>query len=151
MSRVYLSYHAFPNLSTGKYKLLIFCHYFHFWQYDHVQDKQKYSLHHHIHASLTGYLSWKISNPAYLYFTVKAPHTLCVPIPHTESKTTVLIVVSFFKGNSVTSLPLNGTGKLKTIFLIQQPSFRFSGNSSIRSINARMNSFRSTSEAAAWI
>ena len=57
-------------------------------------------------------------------------------------------IVSFSKGNSFTSAPLTGTGKLKIIFLIQLPSGCFSGNNSIRSINARMNSFRSTSEAA---
>ena len=57
-------------------------------------------------------------------------------------------IVSFSKGNSFTSVPFTGTGKLKMIFLIQLPSSCFSGNNSIRSMNARMNSFRSTSEAA---
>lgn len=61
---------------------------------------------------------------------------------------TVSTIVSFSKGNSFTSVPFTGTGKLKIIFLIQLPSGCFSGNNSIRSINARMNSFRSTSEAA---
>lgn len=60
----------------------------------------------------------------------------------------VSTIVSFSKGNSFTSVPFTGTGKLKIIFLIQLPSGCFSGNNSIRSINARMNSFRSTSEAA---
>ena len=60
----------------------------------------------------------------------------------------VSTIVSFSKGNSFTSVPFTGTGKLKIIFRIQLPSGCFSGNNSIRSMNARMNSFRSTSEAA---
>lgn len=64
-----------------------------------------------------------------------------------KKKTTLSSIVSFSKGNSFTSSPFTGTGKLKTIFLIQQPSFRFSGNSSIRSIKAFMNSFCSASVA----
>ena len=65
-----------------------------------------------------------------------------------DIKTTVSTIVSFSKGNSFTSVPFTGTGKLKIIFLIQLPSGCLSGNNSIRSINARINSFRSTSEAA---
>ena len=64
------------------------------------------------------------------------------------SATIVSTIVSFSKGNSFTSVPFTGTGKLKIIFLIQLPSGCLSGNNSIRSINARINSFRSTSEAA---
>lgn len=64
------------------------------------------------------------------------------------NNTTVSTIVSFSKGNSFTSVPFTGTGKLKIIFLIQLPSGCLSGNNSIRSINARINSFRSTSEAA---
>ena len=68
--------------------------------------------------------------------------------PSFDNKETLSTIVSFSKGNSFTSVPFTGTGKLKIIFLIQLPSGCFSGNNSIRSINARMNSFRSTSEAA---
>ena len=65
-----------------------------------------------------------------------------------DIKATYSTIVSFSKGNSFTSVPFTGTGKLKIIFLIQLPSGCLSGNNSIRSINARINSFRSTSEAA---
>ena len=65
-----------------------------------------------------------------------------------DKSATVSTIVSFSKGNSFTSVPFTGTGKLKIIFLIQLPSGCFSGNNSIRSMKARINSFRSTSEAA---
>ena len=59
----------------------------------------------------------------------------------------VSTVVSVSKGSSFTSSPSTGTGKLNTIFLIQLPSFLFSGNISIRSIKAFINSFCSASVA----
>ena len=64
-----------------------------------------------------------------------------------DSKTTVSTVVSVSKGSSFTSSPSTGTGKLNTIFFIQLPSFLFSGNISIRSIKAFINSFCSASVA----
>ena len=59
----------------------------------------------------------------------------------------VSTVVSVSKGSSFTSSPSIGTGKLNTIFFIQLPSFLFSGNISIRSIKAFINSFCSASVA----
>ena len=59
----------------------------------------------------------------------------------------VSTVVSVSKGSSFTSSPSTGTGKLNTIFFIQLPSFLFSGNISIRSIKAFINSFCSASVA----
>ena len=64
-----------------------------------------------------------------------------------DIKTTVSTVVSVSKGSSFTSSPSTGTGKLNTIFFIQLPSFLFSGNISIRSIKAFINSFCSASVA----
>ena len=60
---------------------------------------------------------------------------------------TISTVVSVSKGSSFTSSPSTGTGKLNTIFFIQLPSFLFSGNISIRSIKAFINSFCSASVA----
>ena len=63
------------------------------------------------------------------------------------SAQTVSTVVSVSKGSYFTSSPSTGTGKLNTIFFIQLPSFLFSGNISIRSIKAFINSFCSASVA----
>ena len=65
----------------------------------------------------------------------------------TDNTITVSTVVSVSKGSSFTSSPSTGTGKLNTIFFIQLPSFLFSGNISIRSIKAFINSFCSASVA----
>ena len=64
-----------------------------------------------------------------------------------DINTTHSTVVSVSKGSSFTSSPSIGTGKLNTIFFIQLPSFLFSGNISIRSIKAFINSFCSASVA----
>ena len=67
-----------------------------------------------------------------------------------DINTTVSSIVPDSKGSSVTSCPFTGTGKLNTMFLIQFPSFCFSGYRSIRSMNALINSFCSISVAAPY-
>jgi len=49
-----------------------------------------------------------------------------------EKRQTHSTIVSFSKGNSFTSVPFTGTGKLKIIFLIQLPSGCLSGNNAKR-------------------
>ena len=92
------------------------------------------------------------------FITLCVKHHMAGKVPKSKdfykvslcSNTIVSSVVPDSKGNSFTSCPFTGTGKLNTMFLIQFPSFCFSGYRSIRSMNALINSFCSISVAAPY-